>query len=113
MRLFERLFKARSASDRVEPDLLSIGTESIEAKPSATETFEAATERYYERLAAMGIPSPSDWRNPKKKPATTADVDRMYEVNPSFVDLLPGSTTYLAKKPCCWRTECRVLPSLH
>jgi hypothetical protein len=34
---------------------------------SATESFEAATERYFARLAAMGIPSPSDWRNPKKK----------------------------------------------
>ena len=89
MGLIERFLKARRASDRVEPDLSSSATEPINAQPSATETYEAATERYYERLAAMGIPSPSDWRNPKKKPATTADVDRLYDVNLSFVDLLP------------------------
>ena len=88
MRFFER-FKTRRGSDRVEPELAVNATEHVDVQASATESLEAATERYFARLAAMGIPSPSDWRNPKKKPATTADVDRMYDVNPSFVDLLP------------------------
>lgn len=48
-----------------------------------------ASARYVERLAAQGIPAPDDWRNPKRKPATHADVDRLYSMNPSFVDLLP------------------------
>ena len=76
MGLWER-FKTRQRS---EPDLNDA---------QATETFEAATDRYLERLAAQGIPSPDDWRNPKQKPATTADVARQYSVNASFVDLLP------------------------
>lgn len=88
MGFFER-FKTRRATERVEPGVTPGSPLSDDVQGPATETFEAATERYYERLAAMGIPSPSDWRNPKKKPATTADADRLYHVNPSFVDLLP------------------------
>ena len=76
MGLWQR-FKKRQRS---EPDLDDAQT---------SETFEAATDRYFERLAAQGIPSPEDWRNPKQKPATTADVARLYDVNASFVDLLP------------------------
>lgn len=64
MSFFER-FK-RHGSDRVEPDLAANATEHVDVQASATESFEAATERYFARLAAMGIPSPSDWRNPKK-----------------------------------------------
>ena len=63
MGLWQR-FKKRQRS---EPDLDDAQT---------SETFEAATDRYFERLAAQGIPSPEDWRNPKPKPATTADVAR-------------------------------------
>ena len=76
MGLWQRL-KARQRS---EPDLDHTQT---------SETFEADTDRYFKRLAAQGIPSPEDWRNPKQKPATTADVARLYDVNASFVDLLP------------------------
>lgn len=42
-----------------------------------------------ERLKALGIPSPTDWQNPKRRPATKQDVSRLYDVNPSFVDMLP------------------------
>ena len=76
MGLWER-FKARQRS---EPDLNGAQT---------SEAGEAATARYFERLAAAGIPSPDDWRNPKQKPATTADVAKLYDVKDSFVDLLP------------------------
>ena len=76
MRLLDRL-KARQRS---ESDLNDANT---------SEACEAATARYFERLAAAGIPSPDDWRNPKQKPATTADVAKLYDVNDSFVDLLP------------------------
>ena len=71
MDLFER-FKKRKTPDLEAPD-----------------NTDTATERYLNRLAALGIPSLEDWRNPRKKPATTADVRRLYNVNPSFVDLLP------------------------
>ncbi|MGY2147245.1 conjugative transfer ATPase [Pseudomonas azotoformans] len=71
MDLFER-FNKRKTADFEAPD-----------------NTDSATQRYLSRLAALGIPSPEDWRNPKKKPATTADVRRLYNVNPSFVDLLP------------------------
>lgn len=50
---------------------------------------DAALERYLERLAAQGIPAPGDWRNPKQKPPTLDDAAALYQVNPSFVDLLP------------------------
>ncbi len=76
MGLWER-FKARQG---LEPDLNDANT---------SEACEAATARYFERLAAAGIPSPDDWRNPKQTPATTADVAKLYEVNDSFVGLLP------------------------
>lgn len=76
MGLWERI-KARQG---LEPELNDANT---------SEASEAATARYFERLAAAGIPSPDDWRNPKQTPATTADVAKLYEVNDSFVDLLP------------------------
>jgi len=98
MRFFER-FKTRRGSDRVEPELAVNATEHVDVQASATESFEAATERYFARLASMGIPSPSDWRNPKKKPATTADVDRMYDViGRDFSSLKPATVLV------CWET---------
>ncbi|GAB0063273.1 conjugative transfer ATPase [Pseudomonas syringae] len=54
-------------------------------------------ERYLKRLEDQGIPAPGDWRNPKKKPATVADVAALYDVKPSFVDLLPW-TEYLPEE---------------
>lgn len=53
------------------------------------EDRQAANDRYIARLESMGIPSPIDWQNPKRRPATKTDVARIYEVNPSFVDMLP------------------------
>ncbi len=50
---------------------------------------DAALERYLKRLEDQGIPAPGDWRHPKQKPATVADVAALYDVKPSFVDLLP------------------------
>ncbi|WP_369625542.1 conjugative transfer ATPase [Pseudomonas syringae] len=58
---------------------------------------DAALERYLKRLEDQGIPAPGDWRNPKKKPATVADVAALYDVKPSFVDLLPW-TEYLPEE---------------
>ncbi|AMB86013.1 conjugal transfer protein [Pseudomonas agarici] len=91
MGLFERL-KAHKRPGRVEPGLEAVGapTRKIDdLELSTTESSEAATERYFERLRALGIPSPVDWRDPKKKPATKADAARLYDINPSFVDMLP------------------------
>ncbi|AZC39466.1 conjugative transfer ATPase [Pseudomonas chlororaphis] len=98
MGLFEKL-RTRKDGERVEPDVPPTNVDidgaaatmdgDKSSEPSPAEQFEAASQRYFERLAALGIPSPDDWRNPKQKPATTADVAKLYNVNPSFVDLLP------------------------
>ncbi|CAI8979002.1 conjugative transfer ATPase [Pseudomonas chlororaphis] len=98
MGLFEKL-RTRKDAERVEPDVPPTNVEidgaaatmdgDNSSEPSPAEQFEAASQRYFERLAALGIPSPDDWRNPKQKPATTADVAKLYNVNPSFVNLLP------------------------
>lgn len=76
MGMFERLKR------RLAPGRTSL-TEEVELSAAH------ALERYFERLKAQGIPSPEDWRQPKHKPATTADVRRLYSASPSFVDLLP------------------------
>ncbi|MCO2458455.1 conjugative transfer ATPase, partial [Pseudomonas aeruginosa] len=47
---------------------------------------EEATERYLARLAAMGIPLPNTG---SKNGATQAQASRLYDHDPSFVDLLP------------------------
>ena len=46
-------------------------------------------ERYVAKLKSWGVPMPGAWRSPKKKPATVADEQALYDVAPSFVDLLP------------------------
>ncbi|MDE2049863.1 MAG: conjugative transfer ATPase [Gammaproteobacteria bacterium] len=45
--------------------------------------------RYLTRLRALGVPSPGAWRSRKAQPATLADEQALYDVAPSFVDLLP------------------------
>jgi len=80
MTLFDRLKARKNASQDGPP---------IEPNTSHKEQFEGASARYFERLSALGIPSPEDWKNPRLKPATDTDVARLYDVNPSFVDLLP------------------------
>lgn len=40
-------------------------------------------------LEAHGIPEPGSWRKSGKRPATIADEQALYKVQPSFVDLLP------------------------
>ncbi|WP_183142763.1 TraC family protein, partial [Pseudomonas syringae group genomosp. 3] len=59
--------------------------------------FAQARERYLARLAAEGIPEPGAWLNPKRKPATVDDIEALYAVNPSFVDMLPW-TEYLPQE---------------
>lgn len=97
MGLFEHL-RGRARAETVEPvveldnhsdEYLSTQEQDPLPAPADPDEIEAATERHLERLASLGIPLPNDWRNPKDKPATDADVARMYDVAPSFVDLLP------------------------
>jgi conjugative transfer ATPase len=80
MRLFEGM-KARMRARQADPVY----------KPAAPQNdqLEAASQRYFDRLAALGIPCPENWKDPKRKPAKASDESRLYEVNPSFVDLLP------------------------
>jgi len=80
MRLFEGM-KARMRNRHADPDDRPVVPQN--------ERLEAASQRYFDRLAAIGIPSPENWKDPKRKPATSGDESRLYDVNPSFVDLLP------------------------
>lgn len=102
MGLFESLKKRHSPPVETEPDLsleqsardVIVAQESISqptppSQRQAEADFEQAMERYLARLAAQGIPQPGQWRDPRKKPATTASVAALYDVKPSFVDLLP------------------------
>jgi conjugative transfer ATPase len=95
MRRFGRS-KAGADSDRVpqdrQPDShddMSASALPGEGSAEQQEQFGAATTRYFERLASLGITSPDEVRHPKQKAATDSDVARLYSVNPSFVDLLP------------------------
>ena len=102
MGLIEHL-RGRKGARLVEPNLqaaeievaagIAAGESLLQDGATATESVEAATERYFERLASLGIPSPTDWRNPKQKPATQADVARLYEVAPPFWGLSPWGAT--------------------
>lgn len=113
MNFFERLTaRARSSSSTVsdaaeehslianptadgDPQVADATFESLKATDQTD--VDAALERYLKRLEDQGIPAPGDWRNPKKKPATVADVAALYDVKPSFVDLLPW-TEYLPEE---------------
>ena len=46
-------------------------------------------QRYLRTLRAHGIALPAAWGDRKRKPVTVADEEALYEVAPSFVDLLP------------------------
>ena len=70
--------------------------ESIRATRAQEVDEEAAYQRYLDRLRAHGIPEPGSWMTGKEKPATVADVAKLYDVNPSFTNLLPW-VEYLAE----------------
>ncbi|GBQ20292.1 conjugative transfer ATPase [Gluconacetobacter sacchari DSM 12717] len=60
--------------------------------PPASDGTDApdAWDRYVSALTRSGIPSPGEvLRRGKRKPATQADVEALYDVAPSFVELLP------------------------
>ncbi|KKY55867.1 IS66 family transposase zinc-finger binding domain-containing protein, partial [Pseudomonas amygdali] len=104
MTLFQRLKSRASLNSATQTD---IAGSPLLSEPSAVEfeqpdddlvedlkasdqnDVDAALERYLKRLEDQGIPAPGDWRNPKQKPATVGDVAALYDVKPSFVDLLP------------------------
>ncbi|PYD84678.1 conjugative transfer ATPase, partial [Pseudomonas syringae pv. pisi] len=104
MTLFQRLKSRASLNSATQTD---IAGDPLLSEPSAVELeqpeddlvedlkasdqndVDAALERYLKRLEDQGIPAPGDWRNPKQKPATVGDVAALYDVKPSFVDLLP------------------------
>jgi conjugative transfer ATPase len=48
-----------------------------------------AWEQHVAHLHAHGIPAPGAWREPKRRHATLSDEQAMYDVAPSFVDMLP------------------------
>ena len=58
-----------------------------------------AWERHVATLKAHGIPEPGTARDPQRRPATLADEQALYDVAPSFVDLLPW-VEYLPDSGC-------------
>ncbi|MDE2052441.1 MAG: TraC family protein, partial [Gammaproteobacteria bacterium] len=69
--------------------------ESLDPRCETHSGAEGASEpddpwrRYLARLRALGFPPPGAWRSDTRKPATLADEAALYDVAPSFVDLLP------------------------
>lgn len=80
MSLFQNLLRGRTQPQSVPAD----APEDSGALDVAA--AEEATERYLARLAAMGIPLPNSG---SKNGATQAEASRLYDHDPSFVDLLP------------------------
>lgn len=83
----EPLFLDPAQDDIQQPENQDL-PENVKAS-NPVKDADAALERYLKRLEDQGIPAPGDWRHPKQKPATVADVAALYDVKPSFVDLLP------------------------
>ncbi|MBI6855546.1 conjugative transfer ATPase [Pseudomonas cichorii] len=94
MGLLESLKQPQTFSSESVPESSKIAaTEPIASRqepvqPDAT-PFDEGMERYLARLAEQGIPAPGHWQSSSSKPATVANVAALYDVNPSFVDLLP------------------------
>ena len=72
----------------VTPESLDPGRDVHSHSDSANDP-EDPWSRYLARLRAAGIPAPGAWRKRARKPATLADEQALYDVAPSFVDLLP------------------------
>ncbi|WP_257111673.1 conjugative transfer ATPase [Pseudomonas ficuserectae] len=94
MGLLKRLTKRR---DRGTDTVVDTPVETIADQLRDEALFAQARERYLARLAAEGIPEPGAWLDPKRKPATVDDIEALYAVNPSFVDMLPW-TEYLPQE---------------
>jgi conjugative transfer ATPase len=101
MGLLESLRHSKPANDTVVTSLEQVTEELItadepisqpplkETPSAASASMDEAMERYLGRLGAQGVPTPGNWQDSKSKPATVADVSALYDVKPSFVDLLP------------------------
>jgi conjugative transfer ATPase len=69
-------------------------------RSSAESNEPGAWERHLAALAAHGIPAPGEaLRRGRRTPATQADTDALYQVAPSFADLLPW-VEYLPESKC-------------
>lgn len=67
--------------------------------PDEVSSAEDPWQRYVTKLRAFGIPTPGAAPGPKRRPATVADEQALYDVPPSFVDLLPW-VEYLPESQC-------------
>jgi conjugative transfer ATPase len=65
--------------------------------PKEEEAARRPWSRHVAKLAAHGLPEPGSML--EQKPATTADVRKLYDVAPSFADLLPW-VEYLPDSQC-------------
>lgn len=81
-----RFFKRRAASADTSSDTLA-------------DAASDAWQRHVGQLQAHGIPEPGKRKNPRHRPATVADEQALYDVSPSFADLLPW-VEYLPDAKC-------------
>lgn len=66
---------------------------------SSSDAPSDAWERYLARLREHGIPEPGKRDTARHRPATLADEQALYDVSPSFADLLPW-VEYLPESRC-------------
>lgn len=66
---------------------------------SSPDAPQDAWERYLAQLQANGIPEPGKRDTTRHRPATLADEQALYDVSPSFADLLPW-VEYLPESKC-------------
>ncbi len=75
--------------------LLWGGRQAVEADDESPDAWD----RYLAVLKAHGLPVPGAARDPKRKPAMLEDEQALYDVTPSFADLLPW-VEYLPGSKC-------------
>ncbi|MBV6791650.1 conjugative transfer ATPase [Xanthomonas euvesicatoria] len=69
------------------------------APPAADPHSPDAWERHVARLRENGIPEPGRQESRSRRPATVADEQKLYDVAPSFADMLPWAE-YLPDSQC-------------
>ncbi|ELI8126375.1 conjugative transfer ATPase [Yersinia enterocolitica] len=73
-------------------------TQTLADSSSSPDAPQGAWERYLAQLQAHGIPEPGK-RDANRRPATLSDEQALYDVSPSFADLLPW-VEYLPESRC-------------
>jgi hypothetical protein len=96
-------------TDALETSLAKPAAPKLAASGAGDDEQPDGWQRHIEALRQAGIPEPGSavrGRNRRR-----ADEQALYEVAPSFVELLPWVEFLPESSPCCWRTANRWRPS--